>query len=228
MVTTLFSAVSNQTAITGLPFSVEVITVSLAFGFALMVMTYVVGPISGGHLNPAVSFGLWMGKRFPGGELVPYILAQVIGAVVAAGLLYLIASIDLGFEVTSPPPNPLGTTGYGNHSPNGYSWLASLGTEIGTTFLFLLVFLGVTTDRVPKRWAPVAIGLALTVIHLISMPVTYTSVNPARSTGPALIVGLNGNPELFAQVWLFWLAPIVGAVLAGFLYNAVSAHARPQ
>jgi aquaporin Z len=188
-------------------------------------MAFAVGHISGGHFNPAVSFGLWAGKRFPGSELLPYIAAQVIGAIAAAGLIYLIASGKTG-GLDLSGGNPLATNGFGDHSPGAYSLLACLITEVVMTFMFLMVILGATDRRAPQGFAPIAIGLALTLIHLISIPITNTSVNPARSTGPALIVGLTGNLELFSQVWLFWAAPIVGAVLAGFVYNAVFEESR--
>lgn len=196
--------------------------VSLAFGLTVLTMAYAVGHISGGHFNPAVSFGLWAGKRFPGSELVPYIIAQVVGAIVAAGLLYLIASGAGPIDVSGA--NPLATNGYGDHSPGGYNLIACLIAEVLLTMMFLLIILGATDSRAPQGFAPVAIGLGLTLIHLISIPITNTSVNPARSTGPALIVGLAGNLELFTQVWLFWVAPIAGAIAAGFIYNALFAE----
>jgi aquaporin Z len=176
-------------------------------------MAYAVGHISGAHFNPAVSFGLWSGKRFPGSELLPYIIAQVLGAILAAGLVYLIASGKPEFTLSGS--NPLATNGFGVHSPGGYSLVASFITEVVLTFIFLIVILGATDGRAPKGFAPIAIGLALTLIHLISIPVTNTSVNPARSTGPALFAGV----ELFKQVWLFWVAPILGAILAGLFYS---------
>jgi aquaporin Z len=182
-------------------------------------MAYAIGHISGCHLNPAVSFGLWAGKRFPASELLPYIGSQVLGAVVGAGLVYLIASGQPEFALTGS--NPLATNGYGAHSPGGYSLFACLVTEVVMTFAFLTIILGATDRRAPQGFAPIAIGLGLTLIHLISIPVTNTSVNPARSTGPALFVGLFAGPELFSQLWLFWLAPIVGAILAGLVYAAL-------
>lgn len=202
------------------PLGIGLVGVSLAFGLTVLTMAYAVGHISGGHFNPAVSFGLWAGKRFPGSELLPYIVAQVLGAIVAAGLLFLIASGKTG-GLDLSGGNPLATNGFGDHSPGSFSLLACLIAEVVMTFMFLLVILGATDKRAPQGFAPIAIGTALTLIHLISIPVTNTSVNPARSTGPALIVGLTGNLELFSQVWLFWVAPILGAVLAGFVYNAV-------
>ena len=182
-------------------------------------MAYAVGHISGGHFNPAVSFGLWAGKRFSGSELLPYIVAQVVGAIAAAGLIFLIANGQEGFALAGP--NPLATNGFGDHSPGGYNLVACLIAEVLLTMMFLLIILGATDKRAPQGFAPVSIGLALTLIHLISIPITNTSVNPARSTGPALIVGLAGNMELFQQVWLFWVAPIAGAIAAGFIYNAL-------
>lgn len=189
--------------------------VSLAFGLTVLTMAYAIGHISGCHLNPAVSFGLWAAKRFPGGELLPYIIAQVLGAIVAAGIIYIIASGTGNFTLSGS--NPLATNGFGEHSPGGYSLFACFVCEVVMTFFFLMVILGSTDFRAPSGLAPISIGLCLTLIHLISIPVTNTSVNPARSTGPALFAGV----ELFSQVWLFWLAPILGAVLAGWLYSAV-------
>jgi aquaporin Z len=203
------------------PLGIGLAGVSLAFGLTVLTMAYAVGHISGGHFNPAVSFGLWAGKRFPGGELLPYIVAQVLGAIVAAGFLYLVASGKTGgLDISGA--NALATNGFGaENSPGGYNLLACLLTEVVMTFIFLMIILGATDSRAPKGFAPIAIGLGLTLIHLISIPVTNTSVNPARSTGPALIVGLAGNLTPFTQVWLFWVAPIVGAVLAGFVYNTI-------
>jgi aquaporin Z len=186
--------------------------VSLAFGLTVLTMAFAIGHISGCHLNPAVSFGLWAGKRFPASELLPYIIAQVIGAIVAAGLLYLIASGREGFDIAGG----LASNGFAEHSPGGYSLLACLITEVVLTFMFLIVILGATDKRAPAGFAPIAIGLCLTLIHLISIPVTNTSVNPARSTGPAIFVG----DWALSQLWLFWLAPILGAILAGFVYRS--------
>lgn len=194
------------------PLGIGLLGVSFAFGLTVVTMAYAVGHISGGHFNPAVSFGLWAGKRFPGSELLPYIVAQVLGAIVAGAIVLLIASGKPGFELAGS--NPLATNGYGEHSPGGYSLLACLVTEVIMTFMFLLVILGVTDRRAPAGFAPLAIGLALTLIHLISIPVTNTSVNPARSTGVALFAG----GALIGQLWLFWAAPIVGAILAGYVY----------
>ncbi len=198
------------------PLGIGFVGVSLAFGLTVLTMAYAIGHISGCHLNPAVSFGLWAGKRFPASELLPYIAAQVLGAIAAAGTLYLVASGKEG-GLSLAGSNPLATNGFGAHSPGGYSLLACFLIEVLLTFGFLIIILGATDRRAPQGLAPVAIGLGLTLIHLISIPVTNTSVNPARSTGPALFAGT----ELFSQVWLFWLAPILGAVIAGFLYSSI-------
>ena len=189
--------------------------VSLAFGLTVFTMAYAIGHISGCHLNPAVSFGLWAGKRFPGSELLPYIAAQVLGGILAGGIIYVIASGREGFALAGT--NPLATNGFGAHSPGGYGFFACLVAEVVLTFIFLMVILGATDRRAPAGFAPAAIGLCLTLIHLISIPVTNTSVNPARSLGVALFAGA----ELFSQVWFFWVFPIVGALLAGWLYSTV-------
>lgn len=188
--------------------------VALAFGLTVVTMAYAVGHISGGHFNPAVSVGLWAGRRFPTSELAPYIIAQVIGGIAAAGVLYLIASGKAGFSLN----DGFAANGYGEHSPQGYSMVAGLVAEIVLTFIFLMVILGSTDKRAPIGFAPLAIGLCLTLIHLIGIPVTNLSVNPARSTGPAVFVG----GWALAQLWLFWVAPLVGAVLAGLAYPALS------
>jgi aquaporin Z len=185
--------------------------VALAFGLTVLTMAYAVGHISGCHLNPAVTVGLWTGKRIPASDLLPYILAQVVGAIAGAGLLYVIASGKAGFSVA----NGFAANGYGQHSPGGYSLLACLTSEVIMTFMFLMIILGATDKRAPSGLAPLAIGFALTLIHLISIPVTNTSVNPARSTGPAIFVG----GWALSQLWLFWVAPIVGAALAGLAYS---------
>lgn len=190
--------------------------VSLAFGLTVLTMAYAIGHISGCHLNPAVSIGLWAGGRFPANKLAPYIVAQVLGAIVAGGVLFVIASGAEGFDVTKG----FASNGYGAHSPGGYSLLAALVSEVVMTMFFLLVILGATDKRAPAGFAPVAIGLALTLIHLISIPVTNTSVNPARSTGVALFVG----DWAVAQLWLFWAAPIVGALLGAFAYRFIAAE----
>jgi len=192
--------------------------VALAFGLTVLTMAYAIGHISGCHLNPAVSFGLWAGKRFPAKDLLPYIIAQVAGGIVAAGLLYLIATGKAGFDISSG----LASNGYAEHSPGGYSLAAALVSELVLTFMFLFIILGATDERAPKGLAPVAIGLALTLIHLISIPITNTSVNPARSTGPAVFVG----GWALSQLWLFWVAPIVGAILAGLVYPRLAGKAK--
>ena len=186
--------------------------ISLAFGLTVLTGAYAFGPISGGHFNPAVSVGLWAGGRFPTGLLLPYVITQVIGAIVAAGVLYLIASGKPGYEL-----GRFASNGYGEHSPGSYGLSAALICEVVMTFMFLMVILGTTHKRAPVGFAGLAIGLALTLIHLISIPVTGTSVNPARSTGPAIFVG----GWAVSQLWLFWLAPIVGALIAGIVHRAV-------
>ncbi len=200
--------------------------VSIAFGLTVLSMAYAIGHISGCHLNPAVSFGLWACKRFPGRDLGPYIAAQVIGAVTSTAFIYAIASGKAGYGLTGS--NPMATNGFGDHSPQGYGLLACLLVEVVMTFFFMLVILGSTDRRAPNGFAPIGIGLVLTLIHLISIPVTNTSVNPARSTGPALVVGLLGRTELMGQLWLFWLAPILGAIAAGWLYLAVFEPAESE
>ncbi len=187
--------------------------VSLAFGLTVLTMAYAIGHISGCHLNPAVSVGLWAGGRFPASDLVPYIIAQVAGAVVAGGVLYLIASGKADFSLAGG----FASNGFGDHSPGKYSLVSALITEVVMTMMFLLVILGSTDRRAPAGMAPIAIGLCLTLIHLISIPVTNTSVNPARSTGVALFVG----DWAVAQLWLFWLAPIAGAVLGAMVYKVI-------
>ncbi|ALM70296.1 aquaporin Z [Vibrio vulnificus] len=189
--------------------------VSLAFGLTVLTMAFAIGHISGCHLNPAVTIGLWAGGRFEAKEIVPYILAQVIGAVIAGGVLYTIASGQMGFDAAS---SGFASNGYGEHSPGGYSLTSALVTEVVMTMMFLLVILGATDQRAPQGFAPIAIGLCLTLIHLISIPVTNTSVNPARSTGVALYVG----DWATAQLWLFWVAPILGALLGAVAYKLIS------
>ncbi|MCF6761948.1 aquaporin Z [Pseudomonas fragi] len=186
--------------------------VALAFGLTVVTMAFAIGHISGCHLNPAVSFGLWVGGRFPAKELPAYIIAQVLGGVIAAGLLYMIASGKPGFDLAA---SGLAANGYGAHSPGGYSMVSGLICEITMSAMFILIIMGVTDKRVPAGHAPLAIGLALTLIHLISIPVTNTSVNPARSTGPALIVG----GWALQQLWMFWLAPMVGAAIGAVVYR---------
>ena len=192
--------------------------VSLAFGLTVLTMAYAIGHVSGCHLNPAVSIGLWAARRFPGKQLLPYIVSQVLGAIAAGGVLYLIASGKPGFDVSAG----FASNGYGAHSPGGYSLVAALVTEIVMTMMFLFIILGATDTRAPKGFAPLAIGLGLTLIHLVSIPVTNTSVNPARSTGVAVFVG----GWAFGQLWLFWVAPLVGAFLAGVSYRALGAQTK--
>jgi aquaporin Z len=187
--------------------------VALAFGLTLLTMAFAIGHISGCHINPAVSIGLWAGGRFPASQLLPYIVAQVLGGICAGGVLYLIASGKAGFEVSAG----FASNGYGAHSPGGYSLLAAMICEVVMTMMFLFVILGATDEQAPQGFAPLPIGLCLTLIHLISIPVTNTSVNPARSTGVAIFVG----DWAVAQLWLFWLAPIVGAVIGALIYRYV-------
>lgn len=194
--------------------------VALAFGLTVLTMAYAIGHISGCHLNPAVSIGLYAGKRFPASELIPYIAAQVAGGIFAAGVLYLIASGKAGFDLSGG----LAANGYGEHSPGGYSLLSGFVSESVLTFMFLLIILGATDSRAPQGFAPIAIGLGLTLIHLIGIPVTNVSVNPARSTGPAIIAG----GWALAQLWLFWIAPIIGAGAAGVAYRALAAEPQPE
>ena len=187
--------------------------VALAFGLTVLTMAFAIGHISGCHLNPAVSIGLFVGKRFEAKELAPYIIAQVLGGIAAGGVLFLIASGKAGFDVTAG----FASNGYGEHSPGGYSLLSALVTEVVMTLMFLVIILGATDKRAPQGLAPIAIGLGLTLIHLISIPVTNTSVNPARSTGVALYAG----GWAISQLWLFWVAPIIGAVLGGLVYRFI-------
>ena len=194
--------------------------VSLAFGLTVLTGAYALGPISGGHFNPAVSVGLWAGGRFPAAQVPPYILAQVAGGILGAGILYLIASGNADFSLA----NGLASNGYGEHSPGKYTMLSGLVAEIVMTFMFLIVILGATHQRSPAGFAGLALGLALTLIHLISIPVTNTSVNPARSTGPAILVG----GWALQQLWLFWIAPILGAAIAGFTYKTLLEGERAE
>ena len=193
---------------------IGLVGVSLAFGLTVLTMAYAIGHVSGCHLNPAVSIGLWMGGRFPAKDLVPYLVAQVVGAVVAAWVLFLIASGQAGFDAAG---SGFASNGYGEHSPGGYSMMAALITEIVMTAMFLFVIMGATDERAPAGMAPVAIGLCLTLIHLVSIPVTNTSVNPARSTGVAIFAG----GWAVEQLWFFWVAPIVGGVIGALAYRAV-------
>ena len=188
--------------------------VSLAFGLTVLTMAYAIGHISGCHLNPAVSIGLYAGGRFPASEILPYIIAQVVGGIIAGGVLYVIASGQVGFDVVA---SGFAANGFGEHSPGKYSLAAALVTEVVMTMMFLIVILGATDKRAPAGFAPIAIGLCLTLIHLISIPVTNTSVNPARSTGVAVFVG----DWATSQLWLFWIAPIVGAVLGAIAYKLI-------
>ncbi len=194
--------------------------VSLAFGLSLMTMAFAIGHISGCHVNPAVSVGLWTGGRFPASEILPYWIAQLVGAVVAAGALAVIASGTAGFDLVA---SGFAANGYAEHSPGGYSMISALVAEVLLTFVFLMIILGATDGRAPGGLAPIAIGLGLTVIHLVGIPVTNLSVNPARSTGPALFVG----GWALSQLWLFWVAPIVGGALAGFAYKWLGGSAQP-
>ncbi len=199
---------------------IGILGVSLAFGLTVLTMAYAVGHVSGGHFNPAVTVGLCAARRFPASDVMPYVVAQVAGAIAAAGVLYLIASGREGFDAAASgfATNAFAANGYGEHSPNRYSLLAGAVSEVVMTFFFLLIILGSTDKRAPRGMAPVAIGLALTLIHLASIPVTNTSVNPARSTGPALFVG----GWALSQLWLFWVAPIIGATLAGVAHRLLT------
>lgn len=190
---------------------IGLVGVSLAFGLTLLTMVYAIGHISGCHINPAVSIGLWAGGRFDGKELIPYIVAQVLGAIFASFVLYLIASGKAGFELSAG----FAANGYGEHSPGGYSLQSAFITEVVMTFMFLFIILGSTHKLAPAGFAGISIGLSLALVHLVSIPVTNTSVNPARSTGPALFVG----DWALSQLWLFWVAPIIGALIAGFVYK---------
>ena len=194
-------------------YGIGLLGVALAFGLTVLTMAYAIGHISGCHLNPAVSVGLWAGGRFPSNKLLPYIVAQVAGAIVAGGVLYLIASGQAGWT----PADGFATNGYGEFSPGGYSMVSALVTEVVMTMMFLIIILGATDDRAPKGFAPLAIGLGLTLIHLISIPVDATSVNPARSTGVALFAG----GAAVSQLWLFWVAPIVGGFLGATVYKTI-------
>jgi aquaporin Z len=192
--------------------------VGLAFGLTVLTMAYAIGHVSGCHLNPAVTIGLWAGGRIKTSDILPYIVSQVLGGIAGAGVLYLIASGQTGFDISGG----LASNGYGEHSPGGYSATSGFITEVVMTFMFLLIILGSTDSRAPKGFAPIAIGLGLTLIHLISIPVTNTSVNPARSTGPAVFVG----GWALSQLWLFWVAPVIGALLAGYFYNVIAGKER--
>lgn len=206
-----FLAVEGQTP---LNLGIGLVGVSLAFGLTVLTMAYAVGHVSGGHFNPAVSVGLMVGRRFPASQLAPYVLAQVLGGIAGAGVLYLIASGRADFSLAGG----FASNGYGEHSPGGYNMMAALVAEFTLTFFFLFIILGATDARAPQGFAPLAIGFALTLIHLIGIPVTNLSVNPARSVGPAVFVG----GWALQQLWLFWVAPLAGAALAGVLYPVVS------
>lgn len=201
----------------GNPFGLGFLGVALAFGLTVLTMAYAIGHISGCHLNPAVSFGMWASGRFKGSDLLPYIVAQVIGGVLAGGFVKLVVAGGPAFNLVMAGSNPLATNGWGAHSPGGYGFFAALIVELVLTFFFLLVILGSTHALAPTGFAGAAIGLTLALIHMISIPVTNTSVNPARSTGVALWVG----GDAVAQLWLFWLAPIVGALIAGWVYRTI-------
>jgi aquaporin Z len=204
--------------------------VSLAFGLTVLTGAYALGHISGAHFNPAVTVGLWAGKRFPANEILPYVIAQVLGAIAGAGLIYLIATGKAGFSVAQGfAANGFGAESLG--SPGGYAVHSAFVAEVVMTFFFLIVILGATHRLAPKGFAPIAIGLCLTLIHLITIPVTNTSVNPARSTGPALLIRIFGEGWAIEQLWLFWVAPILGAALAGFVYFWLSGdqeEAKPE
>lgn len=199
----------------GNPLGIGLLGVSLAFGLTVLTGAYAFGHVSGGHFNPAVSFGLWAGGRFPAKDLLPYIAAQVLGAVFAGWILYRIASGAAGFALDPNPAGVFATNGFGDHSPGGYDMAAAFLCEVVMTAMFLVIIMGATHSKAPVGFAPIAIGLGLTLIHLISIPVTNTSVNPARSTGVALIVG--GAP--LSQLWMFWMAPILGGLLGGVVYK---------
>jgi aquaporin Z len=209
----VFGGCGSAVLAAGFPeLGIRFLGVALAFGLSVLTMAYAVGHVSGGHFNPAVTVGLWAGGRFPAREIVPYALAQVLGAIAGAGVLYLIATGKPGFDAAA---SGFASNGYAQHSPGGYSLIAAFLAEVVLTFFFVSVILGATDRRAPAGFAPIPIGLCLTLVHLVSIPVTNTSVNPARSTGPALFVG----GWAVAQLWLFWLAPILGALLGGASYK---------
>lgn len=215
----MFGGCGSAVLAAGFPqLGIGFVGVSLAFGLTVLTMAYAVGHISGGHFNPAVTVGLWVGGRFPAKQIIPYWVAQVLGAVAAAGVLYLIASGKAGFDLAGG----FASNGYGAHSPGGYSMTSGLIAEVVLTGFFMIIILGATDGRAPAGFAPIAIGLALTLIHLISIPLTNTSVNPARSTGPALFVG----GWAVAQLWLFWVAPIAGAVIGGLIYRCIGSKSE--
>jgi aquaporin Z len=197
-------------------FGIGFLGVALAFGLTVLTMVYAIGSISGCHINPAVSVGLWAGGRFSTAELIPYIIAQLLGAIAGAAILYAIATGKAGFDVVA---SGFAANGYGEHSPGGYSWVAGLVAETVLTYGFLIIILGATDSRAPAGFAGLAIGLALTLVHLIDIPITNASVNPARSTSQAVILFLNGSGWAIQQLWLFWVAPMLGALLAGVTYR---------
>jgi aquaporin Z len=207
-----------------IPVGIGFAGVALAFGLTLLTMAYAIGHISGCHINPAVTLGLWAAKRFPAGEIIPYWIAQVVGAIVASLLLLWIASGSPDFAVAT---NGLAANGYDAHSPGGYTMLSGLVIEIVLTAGFLFVINGAVDGRAPRGFAPIAIGLVLTLIHLVSIPVTNTSVNPARSTGPALVMAMFGVTWAVGQLWLFWVAPLIGGLIGGFAYRAVAGPDEP-
>ena len=215
----VFGGCGSAVLAAGVPLGIGYAGVALAFGLTVLTMAYTIGHISGCHLNPAVTVGLWAGGRFPAKDIPLYVIAQVLGAIVAAGLLYVIATGNPGYSLAT---NGLAANGFGAHSPQGFSMQAGLIIEVVLTAFFLIVIMGATDSRAPAGFAPIAIGLALTLIHLISIPVTNTSVNPARSTGPALIAG----GWALQQLWLFWVAPLIGGALGGFVYKTLGADAK--
>ena len=215
-----FAGCGSAVIAAGIPdIGIGLLGVSLAFGLTVLTMAYAIGHISGCHLNPAVTLGLAAGGRFPTGEILPYVVAQVVGGVAAAAVLYTIASGTTGFDLAGG----FASNGYAEHSPGGYSLVAALVAEVVLTFMFLIIILGATDGRAPHGFAPIAIGLGLTLIHLIGIPVTNLIVNPARSTGPAVVVAVNGGTGPLGQLWLFWAAPLLGGVAGGFLYSRVVA-----
>ena len=199
---------------------IGILGIAIAFGLTVLTMAYTIGHLSGCHLNPAVSFGLWVGKRFPASDVVPYVIAQVLGSIAGSTVLYLIASGKEGFSTAAG----FAANGYGIHSPGGYSLMAGFMAEVVLTFFFLTIILGATDKRAPQGLAPIAIGVGLTLIHLIGIPVTGVSVNPARSTGPALFAG----GWALAQLWLFWVAPLLGGAIAGVCYGALAKEQQPE
>ena len=218
----VFGGCGSAVLAAGIPdLGIAFVGVSLAFGLSVITMAYAIGHISGCHLNPAVTIGLWAGGRFDAADIPLYIISQIIGATLAAIAIYCIASGKAGYEIT---PNGLAVNGYGELSPDKYSMVAAFATEIVLTFFFLIIIMGATDGRAPAGFAPLAIGFGLVLIHLISIPITNTSVNPARSTGPALLVG----GMALQQLWLFWLAPIIGGILGGIAYRILGKDNKPD